>query len=97
MIVFAIGETMLQPVGSAIVNHIAPEHLRGRYNAAAALSWGISSSLAPAITALYFSVHLGNWWPFGTGLAALVGGFMMIDLRRHISVSADGRREVGAR
>ncbi len=93
MVVFAIGETMLQPVGSAIVNDIAPEHLRGRYNTAAGLSWGISSSLAPAITALYFSVHLGNWWPLGTGLTALLGGVMMMDLRRHISVAADGRHE----
>jgi MFS family permease len=94
MVVFAVGETMLQPVGSAIVNEIAPEHLRGRYNAAAGLSWGFSSTLAPAITALYFSVHLGNWWPLGTGLTALVGGAMMMDLRRHISATADGRREV---
>jgi MFS family permease len=96
MVVFAIGETMLQPVGSAIVNDIAPEHLRGRYNAAAGLSWGISSSLAPAITALYFAVHLGNWWPLGTGLTALIGGLMMMNLRRHISMAADGRREVPA-
>lgn len=94
MVVFAIGETMLQPVGSALVNDIAPEHLRGRYNAAAGLSWGVSGTLAPAITALYFSVHLSNWWPIGTGLTALVGGFMMMDLRRHISASADGRVEV---
>jgi MFS family permease len=93
MVVFAVGETMLQPVGSAIVNHIAPEHLRGRYNAAAGLSWGVSGTLAPAITALYFSVHLGNWWPIGTGVTALVGGAMMMNLRRHISASADGRIE----
>jgi MFS family permease len=93
MVVFAIGETMLQPVGSAIVNDIAPEHLRGRYNAASGLSWGISGTLAPAITALYFSVHLGNWWPIGTGLTALLGGAMMMNLRRHISASADGRAE----
>jgi MFS family permease len=95
MVVFAIGETMLQPVGSAIVNDIAPEHLRGRYNAAASLSWGISSTLAPAVTALYFSVHVGNWWPLGTGLTALVGGLMMMDLGRHISASADGRAQPG--
>jgi MFS family permease len=92
MCVFAVGETMLQPVGSAIVNDIAPEHLRGRYNAAAGASWGISSTLAPAITALYFSIHIGDWWPLGTGITALVGGLMMMDLRRHISPSADGRR-----
>jgi MFS family permease len=92
MCVFAVGETMLQPVGSAIVNDIAPEHLRGRYNAAAGASWGISSTLAPAITALYFSIHVGDWWPLGTGITALVGGLMMMDLRRHISPGADGRR-----
>lgn len=96
MVVFAIGETMLQPVGSAIVNDIAPEHLRGRYNAAAGLSWGISGTLAPAITALYFSVHVGDWWPLGTGITALVGGLMMLNLRRHISADADGRVEVNA-
>ncbi|MBW4077714.1 MAG: MFS transporter, partial [Acidobacteria bacterium] len=33
MVVFAIGETMMSPVGPALVNDIAPEHLRGRYNA----------------------------------------------------------------
>ena len=28
MVVFAVGETMLSPVGAALVNEIAPEHLR---------------------------------------------------------------------
>jgi len=91
MIIFALGETMLQPVGSAIINEIAPEHLRGRYNAAAGLAWGVSGTLAPAITGLYFSLHGGNWWPLGTGLTALVGGALMVNLRRHISARADGR------
>lgn len=93
MIVFAIGETMLQPVGSALVNDIAPEHLRGRYNAAAGLSWGVAGTLAPAITALYYGSHVGDWWPIGTGLTALLGGLMMLNLRRHVSASADGRAE----
>ena len=52
MVIFALGETMLSPVGPALVNEIAPEHLRGRYNAAAGLAWGVSGTLAPAITAL---------------------------------------------
>jgi MFS family permease len=94
MVVFAIGETMLQPVGSAIVNDIAPEHLRGRYNAAAGVSYGIAGSLAPAITALYYGAHVGDWWPIGTGITALIGGAMMLNLRRHISASADGRAVV---
>jgi MFS family permease len=93
MIVFALGETMLSPVGPALVNEIAPEHLRGRYNAAAGLAWGVSGTLAPAITALYFNDHLGGWWPLGTGITALVGGGLMLSLRRHLSASEDGRLE----
>jgi MFS family permease len=93
MIVFALGETMLSPVGPALVNEIAPEHLRGRYNAAAGLAWGVSGTLAPAITALYFNDHLGAWWPLGTGITALVGGGLMLTLRRHLSASEDGRVE----
>ena len=71
MVIFALGETMLSPVGPALVNEIAPEHLRGRYNAAAGLAWGVSGTLAPAITAWYFNDHLGDWWPLGTGVTAL--------------------------
>jgi len=91
MVVFALGETMLSPVGPALVNEIAPEHLRGRYNAAAGLSWGVSGTLAPAITALYFNDHLGGWWPLGTGITALVGGALMRRLRKLLTASEDGR------
>ena len=31
--VFALGETLLQPTIPALVNDLAPDHLRGRYNA----------------------------------------------------------------
>jgi MFS family permease len=91
MVVFAVGETMLSPVGPALVNEIAPEHLRGRYNAAAGLAWGVSGTLAPAITAFYFNEHIGNWWPLGTGVTALIGGVLMLRLRHLLSASEDGR------
>ncbi len=89
-VVFAVGETMLQPAGSALVNQIAPEHLRGRYNAAAGTAWGVSGTLAPAITALYYGVHLGDWWPIGTGITALVGGGLMLSLRSSLTPEEDG-------
>ena len=93
MVVFAIGETMLSPVGPALVNEIAPEHLRGRYNAASGLAWGVSGTLAPAVTALYFGAHLGGWWPLGTGLTALFGAFLMLRLRLRLTPSEDGRAQ----
>ena len=95
MIIFAIAETMLQPVGAALVNEIAPEHLRGRYNAAAGIAWGLSGSLAPLVTAVYFGHGLGNWWPLSVGMIALVGSTMMLNLRRSLSASEDGRPPAG--
>jgi MFS family permease len=94
MVVFALGETMLSPVGPAIVNEIAPEHLRGRYNAAQGLSWGLSSTIAPAIIAAFFDSGLRNWWPLSVALLSVSGGTFMLTLRRHLSESQDGRRTI---
>jgi MFS family permease len=91
MMVFALGETMMSPIGPAIVNEMAPEHLRGRYNAAQGLTWGISGTLAPAITALFFDNGWGNWWPLSVGIMSLAGGALMLNLRRHLSAGEDGR------
>ena len=89
-VVFAIGETMMQPAGSAIVNHIAPEHLRGRYNAAAGAAWGLSNTLAPAIAGAYYALHLGDWWPLGTGVTVLLGGGLMLRLHHSLTPEEDG-------
>jgi len=39
LVVFAIGETLLTPALTPMVNDIAPERLRGRYNGAYTLGW----------------------------------------------------------
>lgn len=91
MVVFAVGETMLSPVGPALVNDIAPEALRGRYNATQGLTWGVSSTMAPAITAVFFGHGLSGWWPISVGCFALCGGALMLNLRRHLSPEEDNR------
>jgi MFS family permease len=45
--VFALGETLLQPTIPAIVNDLAPDHLRGRYNALSSASFSLPSIIAP--------------------------------------------------
>jgi MFS family permease len=90
MAIFAVGETMMSPIGSALVNDLAPEHLRGRYNSAQGLVWGFASTLAPAITAFFFSEHWGDYWPLFVGLASLFGSFLMLRLRRRLSPREDG-------
>jgi MFS family permease len=67
MVVFAVGETMLSPVGGALVNEIAPEHLRGRYNAAAGLAWGASGTLAPPSRRSISTITLATGGPWVPG------------------------------
>lgn len=47
--VFALGETLLQPTVPAIVNDLAPDHLRGRYNALSAGTFQAASILGPIV------------------------------------------------
>jgi MFS family permease len=47
--VFALGETLLQPTMPAIVNDLAPDHLRGRYNGLTAGSFQAASILGPLV------------------------------------------------
>ncbi len=90
-VVFAFGETLWAPVGPALVNDLAPEHLRGRYNAAFGLTWGLSNAVAPLIAGLFLGSHVANSWPYVVGVGALVGGYLLYRLRRRLTPAEDGR------
>jgi len=89
-VIFAVGEALMSPVGSAFVNDLAPEHLRGRYNAANGLIWGVASTVSPVITGLYFGNGLAHWWPVATGITALVAAGAFLALRTQLSPAQDG-------
>lgn len=91
MAVFALGETVMGPTGSALVNQISPDHLRGRYNATSGLVWGVTSTLAPAITAFFFAEQWGDAWPLFIAGCAAVGSLSMLSLRHRLTASEDGR------
>jgi MFS family permease len=54
--IFGLGETLLSPVGAAVTNDLAPDHLRGRYNAVSAAVFQVAAIIGP-ITA----GHLLGW------------------------------------
>ncbi len=54
--VFALGETLLQPTIPALVNDLAPDHLRGRYNALSSASFSLPGIIAP-VTAGFLIGH----------------------------------------
>jgi MFS family permease len=58
--VFALGETLMQPTIPALVNDLAPDHLRGRYNALSAGAFSLAAIVAPAIAGWLIGHALGS-------------------------------------
>lgn len=58
--VFALGETLLQPTIPALVNDLAPDHLRGRYNALSSASFSLPGIIAPVTAGFLIDHHLAG-------------------------------------
>lgn len=78
--IFGLGETLLTPVSGGLPNDLAPEHLRGRYNALSTTVWAAGGLVGPPMA----GVLLGSATPLswvvvvtvGCGLAS-VGGLRL--------------------
>jgi len=55
--VWTVGEIAYLPIASAFVAELSPAHLRGRYQGAYSLSWGLASCLAPVIGPAVLQSH----------------------------------------
>ncbi|MEP6816286.1 MAG: MFS transporter [Marmoricola sp.] len=69
--VFALGETLLQPTIPAMVNDMAPDHLRGRYNAVSSGGFQAASIAGPPVAGFLIGHGLGSVY-IGLLLAGLV-------------------------
>jgi MFS family permease len=58
--VFALGEVLLSPVGSPLVNDLAPAGLRGRYFATSSLCFTVANIVSPAIAGVMIGADLGR-------------------------------------
>ena len=93
MVLFAVGETLLSPTIPAMVNDLAPEHLRGRYNGAYTLAWTTGFLLGPALGGL--ALGTGHGRTLFIGLIALLGlialGAHRLEARLPAAVNRVGR------
>jgi MFS family permease len=62
VMIWTLGEIIYAPVASAYVADIAPEHLRGRYQGAWGMTWGLAFVLAPALGAAVFAWSPDALW-----------------------------------
>ena len=81
-IVFGFGEMIWSPIMPSIVNQLAPEHLRGRYNAASTSTWTIGTIMGPVIAGTLLGADLQWYW-----IGGLIIGLMIVAaaaLRLHL-------------
>jgi len=82
--VFALAETLLSPTFAAIVNDIAPERLRGRYNGVSTLAWTTGFLIGPAIAGPALGAHLGTALLLGLITACGAAALGAARLARHL-------------
>jgi MFS family permease len=89
-VIFALGETMLQPTIPAITNDLAPDHARGRYNALSAGAFQSAAIVGPIVAGVLLEHSLGSLYlgilVAGCGLAAALA----LALERTISPEVNG-------
>ena len=89
--IFALGESVWSPTIPALVNAIAPDHLRGRYNSAQSLTWSMSSVLAPILAGTLIGGGHGVLWAAVIAAGCLVAGLAAQRLRGSLTPAEDGR------
>ncbi|MZE50187.1 MFS transporter [Streptomyces sp. SID5770] len=89
-IIFAVGEIILSPVIPALVNTLAPDNMRGRYNAVSSMTGSASSIIAPVITAPLLDGGFSDLWVFIVTAGCLISALLAFSLRRHLSPEQEG-------
>jgi len=91
--IFGLGETLFQPTLPAMVNDLAPDHLRGRYNAVTSIAWQGASVVGPAVAGLL----IGRGWGTAYIVMLVVGialvGWLALLAERRLPPHVNGVRE----
>ena len=95
-VVFSFGEIIVSPTAPSVVNALAPEQLRGRYNAAFSLTFSLGILLGPVMTGLLFGAGLTTLWAALIVVGNLLAGVLALRLRRHLTGAQDGLLEPAA-
>jgi len=89
MVVFGIGETALSPTLPAIVNDLAPDDLRGRYNGVSALGWTTGFFVGPAVAGFALDANAGPALLIALAVACLLAGLWAGQIGRRLPPSVN--------
>ncbi|HEY0697470.1 MAG TPA: MFS transporter [Micromonospora sp.] len=88
--IFGAGETMLSPVMPALTNALATDELRGRYNAASSMVFGISGIIGPVTAGPLIGAGGGVAWVALVAGGCLVASLLALSLRSLLTAEQDG-------
>ncbi|MFY9915583.1 MAG: MFS transporter [Nocardioidaceae bacterium] len=87
--VFGVGETFLAPSQAALVNDLAPDDLRGRYNGLYTLAWTAGFLVGPAVAASALAAGRAGLLFAGLILACGIAALGAVRLRSHLPAGTD--------
>lgn len=88
---FGLGETFLAPCLQPLVNALASDRLRGRYNALSTGAFQVAFVVSPALAAVLIGNGLGAEWLAGTAGLCVVCAVVAVRLRHRLSDEQDGK------
>lgn len=88
--VFGVGETFLQPTLPAMVNDLAPDHLRGRYNSASAAAFHVAEIVGPPFAGLLIGHALGGWYAVALVAGCVLAGGVTLAVERRLEPRVNG-------
>jgi MFS family permease len=92
VVLWTLGEVVGFPAGAAIVANLAPPDLRGRYQGAFSMSWGVAFTIAPVLGGEVLTRFGGRalWTAcLGIGLAVAAGHLLAAGPRRRRLAALD--------
>ena len=88
--IFALGETLLSPISPAITNDLAPDHLRGRYNAFSSLSFQFAAVVAPVSAGFLIGHELPETYVVTLLLGCVAFALLALQMERSLPARANG-------
>ena len=88
--VFALGETLMQPTIPALVNDLAPDHLRGRYNALSSEAFSLAAIIGPVTAGWLIGHALGSIYIATIVAGCAVVAWVALSLERRLPEGVNG-------
>lgn len=89
--IFAIGETFYSTTAQPLLNDLAPEKLRGRYNSLGGISWNVGGVIGPGISGVMIGAGLNLQWIMLIIFGCSLGIIGASTLKNLLTPKQDGR------